>query len=210
MKSYPLTEFDAPARYNDSFWLDLASDAEDKYDLPKGSLVSIVKTEASNHGKFTPVTNAYTPFQITEKTRNSIIEKDGYDPFLNAENAARAAAQVYKDGLKKNDNNPVLAARYYNAGSGKQSDDNYIKANRYANKFGVIFKKIVSELTPNEAVAAEIPTENESNYELTNDDKLKLQRVYESGEMSDSEADAFDTNKSFTLIVAKLECFFSD
>lgn len=176
-------KIDAPKSFNDSFWIELAKEAEIKNNLPKGSLRAILKAEATDHGEVSSK-GAYTPFQISRKTRDSILAKDGYDAYESPENAVKAAVQVYKDGLSYSGGDPIGAAKFYNGGGdGKKSPSAKIENDSYANKFGSFFKRIGKV---SDAVADELPKE----------DKPKIHpdiiEAYRTGQMTPEDAKLFE------------------
>ena len=175
-------KIDAPKSYNDSFWIDLAKDAEIKNGLPKGSLRAILKAEASNHGDISSK-GAYTPFQISKKTRDDILAKDGYDAFESPENAVKAAVQVYKEGLSYSGGDPIGAAKFYNGGAdGKKSPSTKAENDSYVNKFGSFFKRISGV---SEAVADELPAKK------TQEVHPDIIEAYRTGEMTPEDSKAF-------------------
>lgn len=113
----------SPNSFRDPYWSNLASKAEQKYDITPGLLVSVLTNgERSNANQKSEV-GASTVFQITPTTRDLILKRDGIDAYLRDENAAEAAALVLKDGVnwaKGRAKDPIdadrLAAGYYHAG----------------------------------------------------------------------------------------------
>ncbi len=114
---------DAPNRYDDPYYLQLASATEQKLGLPIGLLSSIVtKGEKSNADKVSDA-GARTVFQITPATRRLVLDRDGIDAYLSPENAAEVAGLVAKDGVNwasTRTKDPAaierMAAGYYHAG----------------------------------------------------------------------------------------------
>lgn len=108
---------DTPNNYKDPYWSQLASNTEQKLDLPAGLLSSIVNNgERSNNDQVSEA-GARTPFQITPSTRKLAIDKYGIDPYLSPENAAEVAGNLIKDSLKRNNNDPSLAVAEYHGGT---------------------------------------------------------------------------------------------
>ncbi len=114
---------DAPNRYDDPYYAQLAAATEQKLGLPSGLLSAIVtKGEKSNADQVSDA-GARTVFQITPQTRKLVLDRDGIDAYLSPENAAEVAGLVAKDGVnwaKSRTQDPAaierLAAGYYHAG----------------------------------------------------------------------------------------------
>lgn len=121
-----------PNKYNDPFWIDLASATEGKLDLPKGLLTSIlIKGERSNADQVSEA-GARTPFQIIPATRQAAIKNYGIDPYLSPENAAEVAGLLLKDSLKRNGGDVSAAIGEYHGGTNR---DNWgPRTNSYVNR----------------------------------------------------------------------------
>ena len=178
-----MSVFDAPENYDDPFWINQAKNAEDNAGLPDGSLQGILYGERSNHGSSNKL-GTQTPFQITQKTRDDILDKDGYDAFESPENAAKAAAQVLKDGFNKNPGDEQLAYSHY---SGFKPDSTGLDS--YYNRAKIGLKKLNNSLNPSDANASE----SNAIPKLTDEQKFKLQDAYTSGKMSEQQANDFSS-----------------
>jgi hypothetical protein len=114
---------DTPNSYKDPYWAGLSADAEAKVGIPAGLLTAMfTRGERSNHDQVSEA-DARTVFQITKKTRDLFLKRDGIDAYLNPENSAKVAALVVKDGVnwaRRQSDNPDeikrLASGYYHAG----------------------------------------------------------------------------------------------
>jgi hypothetical protein len=114
---------DTPNSYKDPYWAGLSADAEAQVGVPAGLLTAMfTRGERSNHDQVSEA-DARTVFQITKKTRDLFLKRDGIDAYLNPQNSARVAALVVKDGVNwasRQSDDPEeikrLAAGYYHAG----------------------------------------------------------------------------------------------
>lgn len=103
-----------PTSYKDPKWDDLEKKVSPQFaDMLKGIRE---KGERSNSDQVSSV-GARTPYQITPQTRNAILQKYGYDAYASPENAVRAAAQVYQDGLAKGGGDKSAALDHYSGGA---------------------------------------------------------------------------------------------
>lgn len=111
---------DSPNSFRDPYWSDLASKAAQKNGVPAGLLVSVLTNGERSNSDQVSEAGAKTVFQITPKTRELVLKRDGIDAYLSDENAADVAARVLKDGLNwaknKEGDQSALAAGYYHAG----------------------------------------------------------------------------------------------
>jgi hypothetical protein len=106
----------APKSYKDPFWTNLASEAEQEYNLPKGLLRDILlKGERSNADQVSSA-GARTPFQIIEPTRQGIQKNYGFDPYSTPKNSARGAAALLRESLDRNKGSVRKAVQEYHGG----------------------------------------------------------------------------------------------
>jgi hypothetical protein len=110
-----------PNSYKDSFWTDLASQAESKVGLPKGLLVSILTNGEKSNADQVSQAGARTPFQIIPQTRKALIDKYGIDPYLNPQNAAEGAARLLKESLDRNGGKLEAAVGEYHGGPNREN-----------------------------------------------------------------------------------------
>lgn len=110
-----------PNSYKDSFWTDLASQAENKVGLPKGLLVSILTNGEKSNADQVSEAGARTPFQIIPQTRKALIDKYGIDPYLNPQNAAEGAARLLKESLDRNGGKLDAAVGEYHGGPNREN-----------------------------------------------------------------------------------------
>lgn len=112
---------DAPVKYDDPYWVNLAENTEKKLDLPSGSLKSILLYGERTNADRVSSAGAKTPFQVIPQTRNSVLDKYGVDAYLSPENAAEAAGLVLKEGLQRNNNNLSAAVGEYIGGTNRKN-----------------------------------------------------------------------------------------
>lgn len=106
-----------PNSYKDPFWSDLASNVEQKLQLPSGLLKSVLlQGERSNADQISEA-GAKTPFQIIPATRKAVLDKYGVDAYLNPQNSAEAAGLLLKESLQRNKGDIKLAAAEYHGGT---------------------------------------------------------------------------------------------
>jgi len=110
-----------PVSYKDSAYDSLDQKVENKLGITPGLLSAIrLHGEMSNADQVSSA-GAKSVYQITPTTRNLVLKKYGVDAYLNPENAALTAGYLLKEGLQRNDNNPVLAAREYHGGTNRNN-----------------------------------------------------------------------------------------
>jgi hypothetical protein len=106
-----------PTSYKDPAYDQADQAAAASVGIPLALLSSIrTKGEKSNADQVSSA-GAATPYQITPKTRQSIIDQTGVDPWLNPQTAAYGAAYLLKQNLDRNGGNPVLAVTNYVGGT---------------------------------------------------------------------------------------------
>lgn len=107
---------EVPNRYDDPFWVNLASSTEQKLGLPDGLLVSVLTQGEKTNADRVSSAGARTPFQIIPETRQGAIKQYGIDPYLNPENAAEVAGRLLKDSLSRNAGDIEQAIGEYHGG----------------------------------------------------------------------------------------------
>lgn len=107
---------EVPNSYKDPFWTSLASNVEQKLELPKGLLVAVLTRGERSNADQVSEAGAKTPFQIIPATRKAAIDKYGVDPYLSPENAAEVAGRLLKDSLDRNRGDASLAVAEYHGG----------------------------------------------------------------------------------------------
>lgn len=108
-----------PTSFKDSQWDDLEQKFGGQYaDQLRGIRLH---GERSNSDQVSSA-DARTPYQITQKTRDLIKQKYGFDPWDGPENAIKGAVIVYKDGLNKGNGDPRKALDHYSGGANGYSD----------------------------------------------------------------------------------------
>lgn len=107
--------------YTDPFYDDLDAKTAAEVGLPPGLLQSIrTKGERSNSDQVSEA-GAKTVYQITPTTRKLILDKYGIDPYLSEENASKGAALLLKEGMQRNNGNPLLATAEYIGGTDRKN-----------------------------------------------------------------------------------------
>jgi hypothetical protein len=86
-----------PTSYKDPFWSDLAANTEQRLGLPSGLLVSVLTRGERSNADQVSEAGARTPFQIIPATRKAVLDKYGFDAYLNPQTAAEAAGLLLKE-----------------------------------------------------------------------------------------------------------------
>ena len=169
---------DAPTSYKDPFWQDIASRTEEKLDLPKGVLQSILLYGERSNADQVSSAGAKTPFQIIPQTRQGILKNYGIDPYLSPELAAEGAGLLIKESLDRNAGDVNLAIREYHGGLDRK-------------QWGPINRSYVDrvltgieELFP-AAQAQELPTLDADTFEM------RVLNAYREGKMSQEQQQEF-------------------
>jgi hypothetical protein len=106
-----------PNSYKDPFWSDLASNVEQKLQLPTGLLKSVLLQGERSNADQVSEAGAKTPFQIIPATRKAVLDKYGVDAYLSPQNSAEAAGLLLKESLDRNKGDIRLAAAEYHGGT---------------------------------------------------------------------------------------------
>jgi len=106
-----------PNSYKDPFWSDLASNVEQKLQLPSGLLKSVLLQGERSNADQVSEAGAKTPFQIIPATRKAVLDKYGVDAYLSPQNSAEAAGLLLKESLQRNKGDIKLAAAEYHGGT---------------------------------------------------------------------------------------------
>jgi hypothetical protein len=106
-----------PNSYKDPFWSDLASNVEQKLQLPTGLLKSVLLQGERSNADQVSEAGAKTPFQIIPATRKAVLDKYGVDAYLSPQNSAEAAGLLLKESLQRNKGDIKLAAAEYHGGT---------------------------------------------------------------------------------------------
>jgi hypothetical protein len=180
-----------PTSYKDPLYASLDAGTEAKYKLPPGLLPAIrTRGERTNHG-VTSSAGAYTPYQITKKTRNLILDKWNLDPYLSPQNASEAAGLLLKDSLDRN------------SGDVKQAVGEYVGGVDRSN-WGPVTKAYVQRVTGSALpVSTDLPKsipQGQSTFDqamaATRPDPSKsiagVLSAYQAGQMSPEDAKAFE------------------
>lgn len=117
-----------PVSYKDPYWSELSAKVESELQLPTNLLRSIVTHGERSNADQVSDAGAKTVFQITPSTRSLVLKKYGIDAYLSDENAAKAAGLLLQEGLKRNNNDPIMAAREYHGGVNRDNWGNINKA----------------------------------------------------------------------------------
>ena len=191
----------SPNSFRDPYWSNLASKAEQKYDLTPGLLVSVLTNGERSNADQVSEARARTPFQVIPQTRDQILKRNGIDAYLSDQNATEAAALVLKDGAnwaKSRAKSPIeadaLAAGYYHAG-GDQANWGP-RTRNYVNR---VMVGQVSAAKPD--FAASMPQKG-STFDRVMAQKSKplesdiasVLKAYESGQMDTNDRLAFEAD----------------
>jgi hypothetical protein len=102
--------------YNSPYYDELASNTEQKLELPVGLLSSIVKRGERSNADQVSSAGAKSVFQIIPATRDSALKKYGIDAYLSPENAAEVAGLLLKEGISRNKGDVSAAVSEYHGG----------------------------------------------------------------------------------------------
>ena len=110
-----------PNSFRDPFWSTLATDAENKYQLPKGILVSVLTNGERSNADQVSEAGARTPFQIIPSTRDAIKKKYGIDAYSSPEASAESAALLLRESLERNNGDAASAVAEYHGGTDRRN-----------------------------------------------------------------------------------------
>lgn len=111
----------APISYNDPQYAAIDANAENTVGLPSGSLTAIrTLGERSNADQISSA-GARSVYQIIPATRDAVLQKYGVDAYAGPQQAALAAAHVYKEGLDRNNGNQAAAVGEYIGGPNRDN-----------------------------------------------------------------------------------------
>lgn len=110
-----------PNSFRDPFWSTLAADAENKYQLPKGILVSVLTNGERSNADQVSEAGARTPFQIIPSTRDAIKKKYGIDAYSSPEASAESAALLLRESLERNNGDAASAVAEYHGGTDRRN-----------------------------------------------------------------------------------------
>lgn len=186
--------------YQDEYWVDLASLAEQKHGVPNGLLQSILlHGERSNPNQVSEA-GARTPFQIIPKTRSQVLKKYGVDAYLSPETSAEVAAILLKESLDRNDGSVGLAAAEYHGGLDRrqwgQKTSKYVdRVLNGVNEINAATKKLddsnATSMQNMEVSSAEPQFRDSINVNNNNQVFNKLYQAYLDGKMTQEEAREF-------------------
>jgi hypothetical protein len=107
--------------YNSPYYDELASNTEQKLELPVGLLSSIVKRGERSNADQVSSAGAKSVFQIIPATRDSALKKYGIDAYLSPENAAEVAGLLLKEGISRNKGDVSTAVSEYHGGTNRDN-----------------------------------------------------------------------------------------
>lgn len=170
-----------PVSYKDPYWINLAAEAEQRHGLPEGSLQTIITHGERSNADQVSEKGATTVFQIVPTTRSLVLKKYGIDSALSDKNAADAAALIFKEGLNRNNNDPIMAAREYHGGVNRDNWGNVNKAyaQRYAEGLQAYRRGLASNAI--EQPAQKSMLERYQSNELTPEEKTQFEQEVASG-----------------------------
>ena len=181
----PNLNWNAPTSYKDDYWTGLEKQQEADLGLVPGYLSSIrLHGEKSNLDQSPSSTGAFSPWQITEKTRQLAIKKWGIDPKISPENSAKVAGLLAKDDQVAAKGDPYIMAKMHHGGRDQKNWGSITKA--YANRVMAGLKR----MSPiKDANAEEVPTTQqndnnvlkESGYDKLNFNWTKAEKAIRDG-----------------------------
>ncbi|VVE59455.1 transglycosylase [Pandoraea iniqua] len=119
MADYNVSAF--PVSFKDATYDAADKAASAAHGIPEGWLNNIrLQGEKSNADQVSSA-GARTPYQITRKTRDAIIDQTGVDPWLNPGAAAMGAAYLLKQSADRNGGNEILATAEYHGGTNREN-----------------------------------------------------------------------------------------
>jgi hypothetical protein len=185
------TRQEPPNDYRDPFWRDLIARTEERVDIPRGLLQSVILFGEKSNNNQTNSNNTRTIFQIIPSTRDSFLRKYGVDAYLGPDQAAEVAALHLKESLQRNGGNLAAAVGEYH-GSPRRSAWGP-RTNAYINSVMVGYNRLLSEGQQQEApAAAQSRQVAETLTAPANDPTRQMLQAYERGEVTPDEAEAIE------------------
>jgi hypothetical protein len=184
----------APNSYNDPYWADLSSRAEQQLGLPAGLLNNVVtKGERSNADQVSEA-GAATVYQITPSTRKLVLDKYGVDAYLSPENSAEAAGLLLKESLDRNKGDVSAAVAEYHGGTDRSNWGPRTRA--YVGRVMAAQRKepAPAQSTFQRAQAAQAPAAPSNAI-------AQVYEAYKAGQMTPEEAAEFEADVNSGLVM---------
>lgn len=105
-----------PVSYKDPLYADLSAKVEQKLGLPVGLVRSVIQDGERTDADMVSPKGARHVGQFIPATRNSMIEKYGIDPWLNANTAVESVGLLLKENLDRAGGDVQQAVRQYHGG----------------------------------------------------------------------------------------------
>lgn len=179
-----------PNSFKDPYWTQLASVTEDKLQLPKGLLTTIVSRGERSNADQVSEAGAKTVFQIIPATRDAALKKYGVDAYLSPENAAEVAGLLLKESLARNQGDAAAAVGEYHGGTDRSNWGPRTKS--YINRVMVGLKE---QQKAQQAPAAD--TFDRVKAEMTGTPTPQIAAIYaayQQGQMTPQEAAEFEAD----------------
>lgn len=110
-----------PRSYRDPYYTDLAFQTEQQLGLPRALLASVITHGERSNSDQVSEAGARTVAQVIPETRNALIKKYGVDPYAGDEQALLGAGYLLQESLKRNNNDPLIAAAEYHGGTSRSN-----------------------------------------------------------------------------------------
>jgi hypothetical protein len=192
-----------PNDYRDPFWRDLIARTEERVDIPRGLLQSVVLFGEKSNNDQTNSNNTRTIFQIIPSTRDSFLRKYGVDAYLGPDQAAEVAALHLKESLQRNGGNLASAVGEYHGSPNRRTWGP--RTNAYINSVMVGYNRLLNDQTAQNASQTEggqsavnLIEQNERALQSALQPRPeRLRAVYETyraGQMPQEDAQAFEND----------------
>jgi len=180
-----------PNDFRDPFWRELIASTEQRVDIPRGLLQSVILFGEKSNNDQTNSNNTRTIFQIIPSTRNLFLRKYGVDAYLSPENAAEVAALHLKESLQRNGGNLSAAVGEYHGSPNRNTWGP--RTNAYINSVMVGYNRLLNEGQQQEApAAAQSRQVAETLTAPANDPTRQMLQAYERGEVTPEEGAAIE------------------
>jgi hypothetical protein len=187
-----------PNDFRDPYWRDLIASTEQRVDIPRGLLQSVILFGEKSNNDQTNRNNTRTIFQIIPSTRDLFLRKYGVDAYLSPENAAEVAALHLKESLQRNGGNLSAAVGEYHGSPNRNTWGP--RTNAYINSVMVGYNRFLSEGQQQEAPAAGAQAQSEfqsiiAQRRADEQQRSPIAQVYEayrSGQLTPEEQKQFE------------------
>ena len=192
-----------PNDYRDPYWRDLIARTEERVDIPRGLLQSVILFGEKSNNDQTSRNNTRTIFQIIPSTRDAFLRKYGVDAYLGPDQAAEVAALHLKESLQRNGGNLAAAVGEYHGSPNRSTWGP--RTNAYINSVMVGYNRLLTNQTTQTAPQTE---GGQSAVNLIEQNERALQSAlqprperlravydaYRAGQMPPEDAQAFEND----------------